>query len=180
MVSKIKAGFLLLLALVVSLAATAESLGSNESVQALYGIYSVEDIARYRGGLTTKEQAWNQLNEQVEIKDNKFLFWGGVSYEDPVYEIQEHPVLNTEGSVPGSVERYGNFYGYGQERDVIRTLNVHEEGLNEPTYVFEVVGDELWFFFDGWFYRLEKVLSNDSAVSFSQNSGSGLSNEIRG
>lgn len=180
MVRKIKAGLLLLFALVVSLSVAAESVDSSKSVKALYGIYSVEDIERYRGGLTTKEDAFNQLNKQVEIKDNKFLFWDGVSYEDPVYEVQEHPVFNTEGSVPSSVERYGNFYGYGQERDVITTLNVYEAGLNEPGYVFEVVGDELWFFFDGWFYRLEKVSSNDSAFSFSQNSGSCLSNKTRG
>ena len=82
MVRKIKAGLLLLFALVVSLSVAAESVDSSKSVQALYGIYSVEDIERYRGGLTTKGDAFNQLNKQVEIKDNKFLFWDGVSYED--------------------------------------------------------------------------------------------------
>ncbi|QNI01816.1 hypothetical protein HXW73_02050 [Halomonas sp. SH5A2] len=151
----------------------------GELLEKLYGVYEVADIERYRGGLTSREEAFKQLDRLVKVKKGEFLFWDGNIYENPIYEIKGHSVLNMEGDVPSASEKFGNFFGYGQEREKIRTLSVYSQEPNEPPYMFEVVEGNLWMFLDGWFYRLERIPSDDSALSFSKNADSCLSTETR-
>ena len=54
-------------------------------------------------------------------------------------------------------EEANDFYGSGMDRDVVNELKVTPVQKEGPRYHFEVVQDELWFFFDGWFYRMERV-----------------------
>ncbi|RUR56583.1 hypothetical protein [Vreelandella populi] len=171
---------LLLFTFFVSFSTFAENVGCNELLERVYGDYSVEGVERYRGGLTSKEKALSQLNTHVSIKEDEFMFWNGVIYEDPIYKIEAYEALGEEGSVPDPSERYGNFYGYGQERERIRIINVRSQETTSPSYMFEVVGDELWFFLDGWFYRLKKISSDNSVTSFSHSADSILDNNIRG
>lgn len=152
----------------------------GELLENLYGVYEVANIERYRGGLTSREEAFKQLGRLVTVKKNEFSFWDGDIYENPIYEIKDHSVLNLEGNVPSASEKFGNFFGYGQEREKVRTLSVYSQEPNEPPYIFEVVAGNLWMFLDGWFYTLERVSSDDSVLSFSKNAGSCLSTEIRG
>lgn len=179
MVSAFKS-VLLLLIYFVSFAAFAENVVCNESLERIYGNYSVKSAERYRGGLTSREKALSQLNTHVSIKENEFMFWDGVMFEDPIYKINDYDALSEEGNVSDSSERYGNFYGYGEEREKIRTISVRSQEATIPSYMFEVVEDELWFFLDGWFYRFKKISSDNSVISFSNSTDSILDNNIRG
>ncbi|WGI24854.1 hypothetical protein QEN58_16215 [Halomonas alkaliantarctica] len=152
----------------------------GDLLESLYGTYEVANTERYRGGLTSREEALKQLDTLVIVRKNEFSFWNGVFYENPIYEIKDYPVLNLEGEVPSATQRFGDFYGYGQERENIRTLSVYSQEPNEPPYIFEVVEGNLWMFLDGWFYTLERVSSDDSVLSFSKNAGPCLSTEIKG
>lgn len=152
----------------------------GDLLNSLYGVYEVAHIERYRGGLTSREEAFKQLDTLVKVEKSEFSFWDGTVYENPIYEIKEHSVLNLEGTVPSPSEKFGNFYGYGQEREKIRTLSVYSQEPNNPPYMFEVVEDSLWMFLDGWFYRLERISSDDSVLSFNKNADSYLSTETRG
>jgi hypothetical protein len=121
------------------------------------GEYDTVEVERYRGGQTSREEAMEQINKKILISESQFSILGEVTYNEPVYEIICYPVPQEEGEVPLPSERRGDFYGFGMDRDVINVLYVtplREEG---PRYHFEVVGDELWFFFDGWFYRTRRV-----------------------
>ncbi|MFB9866085.1 hypothetical protein [Vreelandella sulfidaeris] len=158
----------------------ADVVEKNETLERLYGIYVVSNVERYRGGLTSSEDAFKQVNTLVAVKESEFSFWDGTIYENPIYEMEDHLVSNDEGVVPSSAERFGDFYGYGHERDNIKTLNVYSKESSEFPYIFEVVEDELWMFLDGWFYRLERTSSGDDPLSFNKNVGSCLNNEIRG
>lgn len=152
----------------------------DETLERLYGVYVVSNIERYRGGLTSSEDAFKQLNTLVALKENAFSFGDETVFENPIYAIEDHSVTDQEGVVPSSTERFGNFYGYGQDRENIRTLSVYSNEPNETPYIFEVVQDKLWLFLDGWFYRLERTFFDNDPVSFNKNADPCLNNEIRG
>lgn len=158
----------------------ADEIEKDASLEAIYGEYFVANVERYRGGLTSSEEALKKIDTLVTLKESDFAFWDGMIYENPVYEIEDHSVSSGEGNVPSSDERFGSFYGYGHERDNIRTLNVYSKESSEPPYVFEVVEDELWMFLDGWFYRLERASFGGEPLSFNKNARSCLNSQIRG
>lgn len=152
----------------------------GDLLEDLSGVYEVANVERYRGGLTSREEAFKQLDKIVSVKKNEFSFWDGTVYENPIYETKDHSVLNLEGNVPSASEKLGNFFGYGQERENIRTLNVYSQEPHQPPYMFEIVEGSLWMFLDGWFYRLEKISSDDSVLSCSKNAEPCLRTETRG
>lgn len=174
--------YVMLLTLILSFpsSANAESTDDNDVLESLYGIYAVENIERYRGGLTSREEASLLVDRLVTIKPSELLFWDGAVCANPVYEINSHVGINSEGHIPSATEKYGNFYGYGIEREVIRTLSVNCQQSSEVSYLFEVVGDELWVFLDGWLYRLEKTSIDGSSLSLKGNSGIRLRIETTG
>jgi hypothetical protein len=158
----------------------ADEIEKDASLEALYGEYFVANVERYRGGLTSSEEALKQVDTLVTLKESDFSFWDGTNYENPVYEIEDHPVSRGEGNVPSSDERFGSFYGYGHERDNIRTINVYSKESSKSPYMFEMVEDELWMFLDGWFYRLERASSEGGPLSFNKKTDACSNNEIRG
>lgn len=158
----------------------ADEVAKEATLEALYGDYLVANVERYRGGLTSSDEALKKLDTLVVVKENEFSFWDGTIYENPVYEIEDHPVSSGEGNVSSPAERFGSFYGYGHERGNIRTLNVYSKESNASPYMFEVVDDELWMFLDGWFYRLERASFDGESLSFNKNARSCLNNQIRG
>lgn len=131
-------------------------------VQSLYGAYCVVDVEKYRGGLTNQEQALSRLHETVMFRERDFVFWDGTRYHDPLYRIEDHPISAQEGHIPDVSQQFGAFYGYGLERDNVTTLSVHEFSDQPPPYVFEITGNQLWLFLDGWFYKFEKALSGNA------------------
>lgn len=121
------------------------------------GEYNTVEVERYRGGQTPREKAIEKIDEKIVIDENQFSIWGDVIYSDPYYEINCYPVPQEEGEVTPPSERRGDFYGFGMDRDIIDVLYVSSLNEEGPRYHFEVVGDELWFFYDGWFYRTKRV-----------------------
>src|SRR5690554_4462639 len=127
------------------------------SLQEIWGRYDVVDVSRYRGGLTSQSEAMERMGKRTLVSEEMFSLWGEVSYKAPLYDMRCHPIPLAEGEVTVRWERRSDFYGIGMDRDVVNVLEVtpiQEEG---PSYHFEVAQDELWFFFDGWFYRMERV-----------------------
>lgn len=125
--------------------------------QELKGKYTVVEVSHYRGGLTSLEEAEGRIGEKAIVTGRVFSIWDKEYYVDPHYEIACYPVPQEEGEVPMPWERRGNFYGFGVDREVIVVLSVTPEKEEGPRYHFEVVSDELWFFFDGWLYRMERI-----------------------
>lgn len=125
--------------------------------QELTGEYAVVEVSRYRGGLTSLEEAKGRIGEKAIVAERNFSIWDKEDYIDPHYEIACYPVPQEEGEVPMPWERRGNFYGFGVDREVITVFSVTPEKEEGPRYHFEVVSDELWFFFDGWLYQMKRV-----------------------
>lgn len=129
-------------------------------VHELYGVYCVVDVEKYRGSLTTHERALSHRHETIVLSEGDFLFWDSTHYLNPIYEIEEHPNAAQEGHIPDASQRMGTFYGFGLERDIVTTLSVHELSEQQPSYIFEVMGRQLWLFLDGWLYTLEQMTSH--------------------
>ena len=122
----------------------------------MWGRYDVVDVSRYRGGLTSEIEAKRRIGQHALISEDEFFIWDKANYKDPLYDAACHHITLVEGEVTVPWERRSDFYGIGMDRKVINVLkvtSVNEEGLR---YQFEVVEDELWYFSDGWFYRMER------------------------
>ncbi|MBW6392592.1 hypothetical protein [Billgrantia antri] len=129
------------------------------NVREVFGEYTTVEVTRFRGGLTPREEAMDRVDKKILVSEDLFFLWDGVRYESPSYEMVCHPVTQDEGEVTPPSERRGDFYGFGMDRDVINVIYVNSLSEEGPRYHFEVVGDELWFFYDGWFYRMKRVSS---------------------
>ena len=117
----------------------------------LYAVYEVVDVEKYRGGLTTQEQAEALVGQEIELDAQRFSL-GETTIEEPQYRLQCHP-SPVEGEV--SAGRWSNFYGYGIERQHVEVLEVIATHETEASYQLEVIGPrELWWLYDGWLYRM--------------------------
>ncbi|MGQ4880704.1 hypothetical protein ACOJCM_19235 [Billgrantia sp. LNSP4103-1] len=121
------------------------------------GEYTTVEISRYGGGLTPREEAVERIDKKALISHDHFSLWDELRYDSPNYKIDCHPVPQEEGEVPLPTERWGNFYGYGMDRNVIEVFSIFPSKQEGPRIIFEIVEDELWFFSDGWFYRMKRV-----------------------
>lgn len=126
-------------------------------LQEIWGRYDVVEVSRYRGGLTSQSEANENIGKSTLVSEEGFSFWGKVNYASPIYDMTCQPIPLEEGEVTVRWERKSDFYGIGMDRDVVNELKVTPVQKEGPRYHFEVVQDELWFFFDGWFYRMERV-----------------------
>lgn len=164
MVTVFKLSFMIF-ALFLSPSAFSKDFFANQLLESVYGVYTVEDVERYRGGLTSQEEAVSRTGALITVEDKNFLFWESLTCENPIYEVGVHNVLSDEGSIPDAADRHGDFYGYGVDREFVKTLLVSCQNSNDGSYLFEVVENELWLFLDGWFYKLEKTPSDDDSIS---------------
>ena len=126
-------------------------------LQEIWGRYDVVDVSRYRGGLTSQSEAKERIGRNTLVSEEMFSLWGEVNYEDPVYDMECQPIPLAEGEVTVPWERNSDFYGIGMDRSAVNILKVTPVNEKGPRHQFEVVDDELWYFFDGWFYRMERV-----------------------
>ncbi|MCC5881489.1 MAG: hypothetical protein JJU25_02465 [Halomonas sp.] len=126
------------------------------SLQDIAGEYITTEIARYRGGLTSPEQAERRIGVSTRVTEHAFSLWNEVYYEAPSYEVVCHSQRQEEGEVAAPSERWGYFYGFGVDRNTIVTLDIVPSEQDGARLSFEFVDDELWAFIDGWFYRLER------------------------
>ena len=126
-------------------------------LQEIWGRYDVVEVSRYRGGLTSQSEAKERVGKSTLVSEEMFSFWGEMNYEAPVYDTACQPIPVEEGEVTVRWERKSDFYGIGMDRSVVNELKVTPVNEQGPRHQFEVVDDELWYFFDGWFYRMERV-----------------------
>lgn len=126
---------------------------TGQAVEYYLGTYTVDSAVRYRGGLTSAEQAQERVGNTVVLGADQ-LTSDFASIKEPRYFISCYPNAPTEGEVP--VQKWSSFYGLGVDRDFIDVLAVYAEGdpENEPSYYFEIVAGGLLELFDGWAYYL--------------------------
>ena len=125
-----------------------------------YSTYTVFDVVRYGGGLTTETEAETSVNKHVFLASNGFEFVG-TTIEQPSYKFRCYQ-LPPEGEVDAN--RWSNFYGFGLSRNSIEVIEVYDlDGTdNEPSYYLEVVDDQLWLLHDGWLYKMYESKESDS------------------
>ncbi|MEO9943789.1 hypothetical protein [Paraglaciecola sp.] len=127
---------------------------TGHKIDHFLGKYQVTSVVRYRGGLTTEVQANSKLKSILIIDLNLFDMAGFAAYES---KIDFRCVSNvSEGEVP--VEKFSSFYGLRSDREVIELMKIAPqiEGATGIPIQFEIVGEELWYLFDGWVYKYSK------------------------
>jgi hypothetical protein len=147
---------LLVAVLVPSLTAFgAPSCPGTWTIDQLQSRYEIVSAEKFRGGLTSREEAEGTVGLEVAILADRFRL-GEVVIDRPAYKLQCYPVATTEGEV--DPYRWSNFYGFHTARRFIEVLAVYEsESSENARYRFEVIGpDELWRMFDGWLFSLKK------------------------
>jgi len=128
----------------------------------LMGRWRVVSVTKFRGGLTSEAEAKGNIGKAVLILQDRVSLRDTV-ISRPRYEISCHPRL-PEGEVPTPSERWSSFYGFGMDRPEIVALDVYDLSRNKDYHYirFERVdgehGRELWEMFDGWLYRMERVV----------------------
>jgi hypothetical protein len=140
--------------------AEAEVCASAPSIAELMGRYRVVSVERYRGGLTSREEALARVGERVLLSDAELNLYGRTLVA-PRYNLLCHRFSREEGEVPTNEERLlSTFYGYRSDREVVWELEVSADN-GEFYYAFEVVpsngGIELWDLSDGWIYFMRPV-----------------------
>lgn len=130
------------------------------AVADLMGLYRVMSVERFRGGLTTREEALARVGAQVLLSGAEFRIDSN-EVASPQYKLVCHQFSREEGEVPTTEERLlSTFYGYGRDREVVWELEISAE-QGSFYYAFEVVqgdgGTELWDLNDGWIYFMHSV-----------------------
>ena len=135
--------------------AAAPLCSDTRTIAQLQSHYEIVSVEKFRGGLTSREDAERGVGLEVAVLADLFRL-GEVVIDRPVYNLHCYPVPTTEGEV--DPHRWSNFYGFKTDRRFIEVLAVYEsESSERPNYRFEVIGaDELWRMFDGWLFRLRK------------------------
>lgn len=126
------------------------------TIEQLQGRYEIVGVEKFRGGLTSREEAERGIGLHVAVLADRFRL-GDDAIDRPAYELACHPVATAEGEI--DPDRWSNFYGFRTDRRVIEVLEVHDPGGSDnPRYRFEVIGaGELWRTYDGWLFRLTKT-----------------------
>lgn len=126
----------------------------------LMGRYRVVSFERFRGGLTSREEAAARVGTEVLLSTAEFKL-GGKTVASPKYDLVCHHFSREESEVPTDEERLlSTFHGYGTDRQVVWELEI-SASQGDFYYAFEVVrGDgrtELWDLSDGWIYFMHPV-----------------------
>lgn len=126
---------------------------SNVAVSQLFSNYSLHDVVRYGGGLTSEDEVREILGKEIKVAKGSFEM-GALIISNPNYNIYCHP-RPVEGEVDAG--RWSNFYGFSKKRKAIEILEVYSKGdtEGEPSVDFEIVNGQLWEMYDGWLFRYE-------------------------
>ncbi|MGX5174219.1 hypothetical protein ACUR5C_09390 [Aliikangiella sp. IMCC44653] len=152
--------FLVTICFVLSLGACADTKQTSTiDLNDYLGDYHVTKVERYRGGLTTDQEALERVGKCSVI--NKELFKAeGVELQKPVYKIVEHIIKTEEGNVVSKNQRafLSIYNGFKTERKKVVSLNVYSpDDLKDYEDSFEIIGaDELLNLYDGFFYFYKK------------------------
>ena len=132
-------------------------------ISSLYGKYQVKNVVRYRGGLTTEDQAVARIGSCITIEKSLFKSQD-LNMKNPVYKIDTYVVKSEEGEViPKSTRDFLSIYnGYRTDRKKVVSLNVFSpDNSKDFEDSFEIIdGEEILNLFDGFFYFFEKGCGN--------------------
>ena len=127
----------------------------DKDVTELYGTYVIVDVARYRGGFTTRQEAEATIGQEVVVSYQAYRFLH-FTVETPSYKVHCYPD-QPEGHVTPRHERWSNFYGFGTDRDGIEILEVYDSDDDLWSYFEVISADELWKPYDGWLYMMRRA-----------------------
>ncbi len=133
---------------------------NNKDISQYLVSYQVFDVIRYSGGLTTDAQAKEMVGRQASLLATTFSFLDKF-VNQPVYKLQCYHGL-PEGEVTN--HRWSDFYGFAIDRKVVEVIAVYDsdDALDEPTYYFEILGEQLWYSYDGWLVKMRKSSTTES------------------
>lgn len=128
--------------------------GASEGRKEFYGVYQVASVERYRGGLTSEDEARELVGASAVIADDKFVY-REKDVADPVYKVECVPANLGEGNVDS--RGLSNFYGFLTDRQEICLLHVSDSS-GKFVWEFEIINSEtLWDLYDGWIFKLTKT-----------------------
>ncbi|WP_299492740.1 hypothetical protein [uncultured Shewanella sp.] len=147
----------ILLALLAIEIAYAKNGYVRSEINNYYGHYKVVDVQRYRGGLTTVEQAKQHIGDKIILCPTVFSDFIS-QIKPPIYKVVIEKVEKEEGVVP---PKNSVFYGFMPERDFIHYIEVFEKSDIKNFYTrYEVIGqNKLMESYDGFFYKMDKIAS---------------------
>ena len=141
-----------------SISCSAEKADSclDTTLKDYFGIYSIVEVSRYSGGMTTSEEAQQRIGANMTISRNQFSI-PDIHIRNPVYKFQCFPYNLPEGEVDQN--RRSNFYGFGMERDEVKVLEIFEPADKDayPALEIELINvNEVWDLSDGWLYQMKR------------------------
>lgn len=123
--------------------------------EAHYGIYQIEAVEKFQGGIITEEKAKETIGTQIVICPNKYQ-QGDFTIASPVYKFEQVKLSQEEGVIPS--KDYSYFHGFMPQRTHIEAISVFEPTDLENLYTrLEVIGkDKLLEMFSGYYFKMSK------------------------
>ena len=118
-----------------------------------YGIYEIISVEKYRGGLTTQEEANKKIGFSITLCPTNFSD-GDHTIAKPIYRKSRKLILKEEGVVPS--DRNSAFYGFMSNREYIEYISIFEPDDTKSIYSqYEVIGKNILMeSYDGFFFKL--------------------------
>ncbi len=157
MVIKTFKSLFFLMATTTSLPACADNT-PKDNITSYYGKYEVISAEKYRGGLTTQEDADKKIGGVVNICPATFSD-GEYTIVNPIYKTSRESLSKEEGVVPS--DKNSAFYGFMPEREYIEYILIFEPSDTKNIYSrYEVSGvNMLMESYDGFFFNMIKKSS---------------------
>jgi hypothetical protein len=152
MVTNTFKSFAFLMAATTAMSACADSAPKNK-MKTYYGIYEVVSTEKYRGGLTTQEEANKKVGGLITLCPNGFTD-GDYTIAKPVYKNSRESLSKEEGVVPS--DKNSAFYGFMADREYIEYISVFEPDDTKNIYSrYEVIGNNMLMeSYDGLFFKM--------------------------
>ena len=119
-----------------------------DSPARILGTWTITKVQKYRGGLTSEQEANALVGKRMEVGRERFVFPGS-DVQNPKYAFRRVDNRPEEGVVPS--EQTSSFFGYRTDREFVDVVDVSDaEG---PYCSFELIETNVLLFpDDGWFY----------------------------
>ncbi|KZN48291.1 hypothetical protein N474_22215 [Pseudoalteromonas luteoviolacea CPMOR-2] len=152
MVMKTFKSFVFLMATTTALSACADSAPKNK-MKTYYGVYEVISVEKYRGGLTTQEEANKKIGGLITLCPTSFTD-GDYAIAKPVYKNSRELLSKEEGVVPS--DKNSAFYGFMSDREHIEYISIFEPDDTKNIYSrYEVIGNNMLMeSYDGYFFKM--------------------------
>lgn len=144
--------FISLMAAITALSACAGCASENK-MKTYYGVYEVISAEKYRGGLTTQEEANKRIGGLITLCPTSFTD-GDYVIAKPVYKNSRESLSKEEGVVPS--DKNSAFYGFMSDREHIEYISIFEPDDTKNIYSrYEVIGNNMLMeSYDGFFFKM--------------------------